>query len=184
MSFRTTYRQDLNTYVEDRGFAYVIVNGSPEYDALDAKFDKLLKVGQTAVRNSEGDGWTVESGFPLLERMKDAKLAILDEKWREAEAGGVIESSAGFAIDANERANRDITGLITGMEATGTGSVTFCAADNTFHEVSLSQLKTMLLEIIQYGQTLYAKKWELRSAIANAMTVADLEAVNINFAGV
>lgn len=184
MSFRTTYKQDKKTYVEDRGFAYVVTSGSPEYDALEAEFGKLLKVGQTAVRNSDGDGWTVEDGFPLLERMKEAKLAILDEKWRLAEANGVIESSAGFSIDATERANRDITGLITGMEATGTDSVTFCAADNTFHEVALSQLKTMLLEIIQHGQALYAKKWELRSAIANAVTVADLEAVDISFAGV
>lgn len=184
MSFRTTYKQDKKTYVEDRGFAYTVASGSEEYDTLDAEFGKLLKVGQTAIRNMDGTGWDVVDGFPLLDGMKKTKLAALDAKWRSAEADGVIESSAGFAIDANERANRDITGLITGMEATGTDSVTFCAADNTFHDVTLAQLKTMLLEIIQHGQALYAKKWELRSAIANAATVADLEAVQISFSGV
>lgn len=182
MSFRTTYRQDKKTYVEDRGYAYPVTSGSAEYEALDAEFGKILKVGQTAVRNADGDGWIVEDGFPLLERMKEAKLAILDAKWRAAEASGKVQSSAGFVIDANERANRDVDGLIKRLTALGDDSADFCAADNSYHTVTLEQLKAMQLEIIQYGQGIYAKKWELRTAIANAVTVADLEAVEISFA--
>ena len=67
------------------------------------------------------------------------------------------------------------------MEAGGVGSTTFCDAANCFHEVSLDQLKTMRLEVIAYGQQLYARKWQLRMAIEHAQTIDDLEAVIIDF---
>ena len=101
-----------------------------------------------------------------------------------AGASGVVQSSVGFAIDANERANRDINGLITGMEATGQTSTIFCGADNSFHDVSLEDLKTMLLEIIQYGQRIYAVKWQIRIAIEQAKSMEELAAINVSFEGI
>lgn len=120
----------------------------------------------------------------LLANAKAAKLVELARAFAGAEQNGVINSgAAGFAIDANERANRDINGLITVLEASGddNGTVLFCAADNTFHEVTLATLKSMLLEIIQYGQALYAKKWEIREAIEKAKTVKAVDAIETSF---
>ena len=93
-------------------------------------------------------------------------------------------SSAGFVIDATERSNRDIEGLITSMEATGAPEAAFCAADNSFHTVTLEQLRAMRLEVIAYGQALYARKWEVRTAIERAGSVAEVQAVDISFEGV
>lgn len=42
----------------------------------------------------------------------------------------------------------------------------------------------MRLEVIQYGQTLYAKKWEMREAIENATDFEEVAGVKINFAEV
>ena len=42
----------------------------------------------------------------------------------------------------------------------------------------------MRLEVIAYGQALYARKWELRAAIESAESVAEVQAVDINFDGV
>lgn len=180
--FRTTYRQDVDTYIEDRGFPFAVKRSDADFAILDAEFGAILSTGQTAKRDNGGDTWEVVDGFPILDNMKAEKLLALNRQWENAEAHGVVNSSAGFAIDATERANRDITGLITGMEATGEDSVTFCAADNSFHEVTLAQLKTMLLEIIKHGQVLYARKWEIRSQITEAKTIEELAAVEISFA--
>lgn len=181
-AFRTTYRQDEDTYVEDRGYAHAVARGDEGFAELDAEFGKILAPGQTAIRESGGNGWEVRDGFPLLENLKASYLASLHDAWLRAEDNGRVESSAGFAIDATERANRDITGLITAMKAGGGEKVKFCDADNNFHDVTLAQLETMLLEIIQHGQRLYADKWRIRTAIEQAKTVAELEAVQISFA--
>ena len=104
-------------------------------------------------------------GLPLgalltLEEARAEALARLDTAFADAEATGKVTSSAGFVIDATERSNRDIEGLITSMEATGTPEASFCAADNSFHTVTLEQLRAMRLEVIAHGQALYARKWE------------------------
>lgn len=183
MSFRTTYKQDKKTYVEDRGYAHIVASGTDEYAALDAEFGKLLKVGQTAVRNSDGDGWTVEDGFPLLERMKDAKLAKLGEAFEVAGKKPFVVTAEGWRADANEDANRNVKSLIDRLEMTGEESAIFMDYDNIERPIDLAGLKALYLQIIQNGSALYAAKWVIRSAIVNAVTVADLEAVEISFAG-
>lgn len=117
-----------------------------------------------------------------LAKYKGDAMDRLNEAWLEAEKKGKLVSSAGFEIDATERANRDISGLITRLEATGEGQASFCGADNKMRPVTLDQLKTMRLEVIQYGQNLYAKKWAKREAIEAAASFEAVDAVNINFA--
>ena len=119
-----------------------------------------------------------------LEEARAEALARLDTAFAGAEATGKVTSSAGFVIDATERSNRDIEGLITSMEATGTPEASFCAADNSFHTVTLEQLRAMRLEVIAHGQALYARKWELRTAIESAQSVDAVRAVDITFEGV
>lgn len=179
--FRTTTKVDNDTYLEDRGCPHEVKRGTENFADVDAQFGSMLQPGQTAVRSMDGDGWDVIDGCPMLDEAKTRKLALLHEAWLAAEANGVVQSSAGFAIDATERANRDLEGLIISMEATATSATTFCAADNTFHEVTLEQLKTMQLEVIAHGQFLYARKWQLRMAIEQAQTVEELDAIAINF---
>lgn len=182
--FRTTYRQDSDTYVEDRGHPFIVRRGNADFDTLDAEFGKILAPGQTAVRENGGDGWDVIDGFPMLEALKQARLEELHQAWLTAEANGKVNSSVGFAIDATERANRDVDGLIKRLTALGEDSADFCAADNSSHIVTLEQLKAMQLEIIQYGQAIYAAKWKMRYAIESAATLEAVSAVNISFAGV
>ena len=125
-----------------------------------------------------------EKPAPTLEEARAAALARLGAAFAAAEEAGKVTSPAGFVIDATERSNRDIEGLITSMEATGTPEAAFCAADNSFHTVTLEQLRAMRLEVIAYGQALYARKWELRTAIEAAETVEAVKAVDISFEGV
>lgn len=118
---------------------------------------------------------------PSLEELKKIKLQELNEKFLEAEENGILDSSVGFTIDATERSNRDIDGLIKSLEATKQDNTRFCAADNTFHEVTLDNLKTMQLEVITCGQKLYAKKWTYREQINNAETKDYIEQIIIDF---
>lgn len=115
-----------------------------------------------------------EEEYNSVENVRARKLNELNSLFEQAETNGTLESSVGFTIDANERANRDIDGLIKSLESTPDKTVLFCGANNSFHEVNLDQLKTMRLEVIEYGQQLYTKKWTYREQINNAQTKDDI----------
>lgn len=134
----------------------------------------------------DGENLSILPAFEsdILEQARTAALAELATAFAAAEASGKVMSSAGFVIDATERSNRDIEGLISSMEATSTQETTFCAADNSFHTVTLDQLRAMRLEVIGYGQALYTRKWTLRTAIETAQSVEAVQAIKINFDGV
>lgn len=122
-----------------------------------------------------------EEEYNSVPNVRARKLSELNASFTQAESDGTLESSVGFTIDANERANRDIDGLIKALENTPEETVMFCAADNSFHEVTLDNLKTMQLEVIGYGQQLYQTKWELRTRIMAAETKEELDAIEIKF---
>lgn len=121
---------------------------------------------------------------PTLEDAKSEKLEAVKTAFLAASETAHCMSSVGFEIDANETANRDINGLIVVMEARGKESELFRTYDNTFHEVTLDDLKTMLVEISEHGQKLYARKWQLEVSIQAVATVEDLDAITITFDGV
>lgn len=83
-----------------------------------------------------------------LEEVKTEKLAELETAFNTSSQEAHCTSSVGFEIDADETANRNVSSLIVAMEANGEESVLFCAYDNTFHEVTLDQLRIMQIEII------------------------------------
>ena len=113
---------------------------------------------------------------------KAAKLTELATAFEEANARGHFASpTLGFEVDATERANRDVQGLLTLLEASGGTETPYCDYGNAMRTVTLEQLRALQLELIAYGQALYARKWALRTAIAAAASVEEVEAVEIEF---
>lgn len=130
------------------------------------------------------DGCWYEKGFAPkqpLEKARAQRLAELADAFGMASKMAHCLSSAGFEINADETANRNVSSLIYAMEATGQPTVEFCAYDNSFHDVTLARLKTMKLEIISNAQAIYARKWALREQINAAETIEMLNAVEIVF---
>ena len=110
-----------------------------------------------------------------------SKAAALNEAFEHAEKFGHFGSSLGFEVDATERANRDVAGLISLLESTGQAETLFCDYGNAMRGVTLAGLKTLRLELIVHGQMLYARKWMLREAIAAAPDTGALDGIEITF---
>lgn len=128
------------------------------------------------------EGVMLEKPEKPLSVMRGEKLAELSSKFSAAEADAHLTSSLGFEINAGEKANRDIDGLVKLMEAMpGMETVEFCCYDNSFKSVTLADLKTMQVEVILSGNALYAQKWAYRDAINAATTKEKLEAIEIEF---
>ena len=138
--------------------------------------ETLAPLGVTVIPDPEPDA------AALLAGARAEQLAGLDAAFEAAQRQGHFCSpSLGFEVDANERANRDVTGLITVLQATGQAETTFCDYGNVMRQVTLEQLKTLQLELLVYGQMLYARKWELRTAINAAASAEAVRAVEIEF---
>ena len=63
----------------------------------------------------------------------------------------------------------------------GESTTLFCDYYNVFHEVTKAQMQTIQREIILNGQYLYQQKWTYRDAINSAKTIAEIEAISIEF---
>lgn len=123
----------------------------------------------------------VPDATELLARARAEKLVTLSGAHAQAEAFSHFGSSIGIEVDATDTSNRNVAGLITMLEARGETETLFCDYGNQMQAVTLAQLKTLHLEIITYGQMLYARKWELRERINAAETIEAVQQIEISF---
>ena len=113
---------------------------------------------------------------PNLEKARTIRTLALQTAFDEASKEAHCASSAGFEIDADEIANRNIEGLVLVMQPEKT--TLFRAYDNSFHEVTREQLEIMRKEIVINSQYLYQAKWTIEAQIMQAQTaqaVADID---------
>ena len=124
-----------------------------------------------------------EAEYNKLENVISRKLDELTAKLEETKTSNAahIASSTGYVVNANTTAKTNVDGLITAMEAQNLNTVNFMTFDNTLAELTLEQLKTIQLELISYGNNLYARKWVLRSQIEACTTKEEVDAIVINY---
>lgn len=109
-----------------------------------------------------------------FENRQARALVQLNQDFETAAQRAHVKSSLGFEVDANSTANENVNGLLITI---GSGTVDFCDYYNQFHELNKAQLETLQSEIIQNGQSLYAQKWQYRTAIQNCSDNEQLDAV-------
>lgn len=140
--------------------------------------------GKTVEADSKPDGCfnSLDEYNNEFNRLKKNLETWLKIRFKLSQESSHLISSLGFEVNADETANRNIDGLIKLLTADSTiTSVQFCAYDNTFHGVTLDNLKTLQKELILFGNQLYAKKWTYRMGISSATTLKDLQAIDIAF---
>lgn len=131
------------------------------------------------IEQSYDGAWYEKGHAPQrpLEEARTEKLAELEAAFDTASREAHCTSSAGFEIDADEIANRNIEGLVLVMQPE---EITlFRAYDNTFHEVTREQLEIMRKEIVINSQYLYQAKWTIEAQIMQAQTEETLADIDI-----
>lgn len=114
-----------------------------------------------------------------LERGKQLKLSELSAAYSAETDNAHCTSSLGFEIDADEKADKAISGLV--LTTKDGEEIQFCDYHNEFHPVTLDGLKTMQTEVINHANRLKAQKWAYRQAINTSQTEQELAAIEINF---
>ena len=116
-----------------------------------------------------------------LESVRNAKAELLESLFKMQLDKAYIMSSLGVMMNAGTRAKDDVDGLIKQMEAEGIDRVDFMSYEDILVPVTLDELKTLQLEIIKNGHSVYQQKWHFREAINNAIDTETLKSMNIEF---
>lgn len=116
-----------------------------------------------------------------VESVRNAKLELLDKRFKEQLDKAYIMSSLGVPMNAGTRAKDDVDGLIKQMEAEGIDTTSFMSYEDILVPVTLDELKTLQLEIIKNGHSVYQQKWHYREAIKNAVDIETLKRISIEF---
>lgn len=151
-------------------------NGSYETDVK-----PYVEVWQKAFDEIEAERIAQEEYEASFENQYNIKLSELKSAFETASENAHCMSSVGFEINADAVAKRNIDGLIEKMEERGIEHEMFRAYDNTFHQVTVSDLKAMRLDVIDNANALYQRKWTLEAQINACTTVEELDAINIDF---
>lgn len=156
---------------------------APDYDRAVAPYAQFWN---TEKAKREAEKAEQEAEYNRLENVKARKLAELNRAMEEAKVSSSVSilSSTGYTVNANTTAKQNVDGLITAMTATGRDVVGFMTYDNQLINMTLEQLKTIQLELISYGNNLYARKWALRSQIEACKTKEEVDAIVISYADV
>lgn len=112
----------------------------------------------------------------LLQTIKSKRLLELTELGRHYDnelvnTDMVINSSLGFKVNADLRSQNNLRGLIDFMTDTETAS--YIDYENKAHDLSKSQLETLLKELVLNGSNLYKQKWIYSKQIENATNSDD-----------
>lgn len=154
-----------------------------DYDRAVAPY---VQFWETEKAKREAEKAEQEAEYNRLENVKARKLAELNRAMEEAKVSSSVSilSSTGYTVNANTTAKQNVDGLITAMTATGREVVGFMTYDNQLINMTLEQLKTIQLELISYGNNLYARKWALRSQIEACKTKEEVDAIVIDYSDV
>ena len=155
-------------------------------DDYDRAVAPYVQFWNTEKAKLEAEAAEQEAEYNRLENVKKRKLVELNRKMEEAKASSSVSilSSTGYTVNANTTAKQNVDGLITAMTATGREVVGFMTYDNQLINMTLEQLKAIQLELISYGNNLYARKWALRSQIEACKTKEEVDAIVISYADV
>lgn len=114
----------------------------------------------------------------LLATAKAVQKGRISHAFRTAPNSGHVVV-AGYVMDSTRDDIDNLSRLRDRLLETGTTSSTVTIRDkgNQFHTVTVAELSEIVGELTDFGLGLYAKKWQLETAIDSAITVEEVEAI-------
>jgi len=151
------------------------VNGVYELHCVAVSGSQPVYMGYVDRKNliSDGGVYRVLNASELLGKAKVEKKQDIKRLFDRDSLTLTTTSSLGFEIDAHRVAKDNVVSLID----ITTTTIPFRATDNSFHNVTPSDLATMKIEIIAAAFGLYQKKWAKEAEIDAAETISAIGSV-------
>ena len=125
-----------------------------------------------------------ESSLDTMKGQKLGQIGALFEQFRKS-SKTYIESTLGFRANANTTAFENVSGLIAQLQYRQEQGeyepvVNYMSFDNTVFDLSLSQLKTLQMEISLYGSSAYEYKWMKKAQVRACNSKEELDAIKFD----
>ena len=129
--------------------------------------------------NVSEDGISISLTFAEMKGFKAQQVenATAGFDAERKDSGMAFKSSLGFTVDGDARSRDNLSGLIN----IGVEPVAFRDHDNGDHQLTLDDLRTLLVEAQKNGALLYQQKWAMQKAIEACRSIKALKAVEIKF---
>lgn len=147
--------------------------------------DGVIKNGITHISKSSptwfeylewlDQGNTPEPAFTLTQIRQD-QIGVIKKAFLDTPGRG-LTTSLGLKVDCDRMDLENFQVLLESCNRKGLAGATIRLHDNTFAEVTVEDLQTIINEIQEYGLSLYQRKWAKESAIEQAATEAQIKAI-------
>lgn len=160
----------------------ILINGIPDEDYFIQNNVNYIKVDSLpdshyGLYMFDNDDNIVVDSEEELALSKQNKMNKIKKKFESLTENGVFESSLGFNIDNRRSGNKNDKDNIESLITLGMEPIQFKDADGMFHELSLSDLSVIQLEMIQNGLQRYQWKWYVQNQVSEATTIDDVESI-------
>ncbi len=120
----------------------------------------------------------METNINPLDGMKSVHKSRIRDGFLNAPKHGFM-TSLNIKMDAQREDIDNLTRLHDRLLKTGTTSTTTVIRDynNQFHTVTIAELAAIVGELVDFGLSLYTRKWECEVALAAATKEEDVVAV-------
>ena len=129
------------------------------------------------------NGWTYVKGkapvkgLDLVKAEKLNEISAIADAFEQMKCDSMyVTSSLGFRVNADRRSLQNIENMVTLGE-----SQQFKDYDNTFHYLSVDELKIIANEIIINGLNLYSQKFAMQQAVTSATEVETIANLDLTF---
>ena len=129
------------------------------------------------------NGWTYVKGkapvkgLDLVKAEKLNEISAIADAFEQMKCDSMyVTSSLGFRVNADRRSLQNIENMVTLGE-----SQQFKDYDNTFHYLSVDELKIIANEIIINGLNLYSQKFAMQQAVTSATEVEAIANLDLTF---
>jgi hypothetical protein len=135
------------------------------------------------------EGWEILAdrvvvNYTILEQTLDEKKEelkrVIKQKFEERQDQGYLSTILNVKIACRREDLDNMKNLLTYMQTNNITTTQFRVLDNSFVEITQEQLSAMIDELVQFGISLYNKKWVKEQEIESAATMDELKVIDIN----
>ena len=184
-----TFQNFLSDYSKEFGYTSIDYNKATQHAYIDGQpfqefpnqfCENLLEeIDVLLERQDKRIHPYVEKTLDQLKSEKLLELASICHNFDDRLVNNdmFIISSLGLKINADLRSQNNIRGLI----AVNADTVNFVDYNNEAHELTTSDLNTLLIECSKNGENLYKQKWAYADKIKSCDTVEELDLIDFKF---
>jgi hypothetical protein len=121
-----------------------------------------------------------------INNLKALKISRMKNRFASIKIRPKVEVTVGdnndkvFNVDGSKDDISNFQSYLDLLIASGTGNGIIKDADSIMQNVTVAELESIIVQIKQFGLSLYEKKWAKEAEIMNAATIDEVKLINID----